>query len=172
MLVYLSTRPAPLTQAAREQNLLQVIMENAMKKILVLLVILFLLCILAGCRESTPSGAMLSQKERESVLAYSEPKMDSLLEGWNAADYALFSKDFNQDALESMTQEEFEKLRNDEFTGLGSYHSREVEGVVLRSDGSYTVIYYVVFDNDDEVLVRVTFRADKPHEISGLRFEK
>ncbi len=143
-----------------------------MKKMLVLLVLLFFSGILTACQPSVPSGAMLSQQQRKIVLAFSEAKVDNLLEGWNKVDYAVFSKDFDPDLLKSMTQVEFEKLRQDEFTGLGVYHSREVEGVVQRSDGSYTVIYYVVFDNDDEVLLRVTFQADEPHEISGLQFEK
>jgi|WetSurMetagenome_2_1015567.scaffolds.fasta_scaffold263173_2 hypothetical protein len=143
-----------------------------MKKILVLLVVLFPLGILAACQQSGPSGTMLSEKQRNTVLAFSEAKTDNLLEGWNEVNYAHFSKDFTVDTLKSIPREQFEKLRKDEFTGLGSYHSREVEGVVQRSDGSYTVIYYVVFDNDDEVLMRVTFQADEPHEISGLQFEK
>jgi hypothetical protein len=143
-----------------------------MNKTLVLVVVLLLGGILGACQKSGASGAMLSEKQRKAVLAFSEAKVDKLLEGWNEEDYAVFSQDFNQDLLKSMTQHEFEKLRQDEFTGLGRYHSREVEGVVQRSDGSYTVIYYVVFDNDDEVLMRVTFRADEPHEISRLHFEK
>jgi hypothetical protein len=143
-----------------------------MKKILALVVVLFLAGILGACQKSSPSGAMLSEQQRKAVLAFSESKVNNLLEGWNQDDYAVFSKDFDPDLLKSMTQHEFEKLSQDEFTGLGRYHSREVEGVVQRSDGSYTVIYYVVFDNDDEVLMRVTFRADEPHEISGLHFEK
>ncbi len=143
-----------------------------MKKILVLLVVLFLSGALAGCQKKGPSGAMLSEQQRKAVLAYSEAKVDNLLEGWNDDDYAAFANDFSPDLLKSMTQAEFKKLRDDEFTGLGRYHSREVEGVVQRGDGSSTVIYSVVFDNDDEVLMRVTFQADAPHEISGLRFEK
>ena len=143
-----------------------------MKKIPVLLVVLLLSVHLAACQKSSPSGTMLSQAQRKSVLEFSEPMIDDLLEGWNEDSYAVFAQDFSQDLLKSMNADEYEKLRNDEFTGLGRYYSREVESVVQRSDGSYTVIYYVVFGNDDEVLMRVTFRADEPHEISGLRFEK
>ena len=143
-----------------------------MKKILVLMIVLLLEIYLTACQKSGPSGTMLSQAERKSVLEVSETKVDNLLEGWNEDNYAVFAQDFSQDLLKSMTREQYEKLRNDEFTGLGRYYSREVESVVQRSDGSYTVIYYAVFGNDDEVLMRVTFQADEPHEISGLRFEK
>lgn len=115
---------------------------------------------------------MLSEADREAVLAFSEPLMDSMLEGWNADDYAAFSKDFSEEVLKSMPAGQFEKLKNDEFTGLGRYYSREVESVVSRSDGFYTVIYYVVFANNNEVLLRVRFQAEEPHEISGLWFNK
>jgi hypothetical protein len=161
-----------MTTGGSRFNFLHDTQGSAMKKILVLLVILSLAGILAACQNQSPSGAMLSEKQRKAVLAFSEAKVDGLLDGWNRTDYAAFSKDFDQNLLKTMTQAEFEKLRNDEFTGLGFYHSREVEGVVHRSDGSYTVIYYVVFDNDDEVLMRVTFQAGEPHQIVGLRFEK
>ena len=143
-----------------------------MKRILFLLVTLFLAGLSAACQKSGPSGAMLSMADRGEILAFSEPEMDNLLAGWNQDDYAIFSKDFDQDLLKSMTRDEFDKLKNKEFTGLGRYHSREVESVVKRSDGSYTVIYYVVFDNNDEVLVRVKFQADEPHKISGLTLNK
>ena len=143
-----------------------------MKKMLVLPVFLLLMVNLAACQKSGPSGAMLSQAERKAVLEFSETKVDNLLEGWNEDNYEIFAQDFSQDLLKTMTPEKYEKLRNDEFTGLGRYYSREVEGVVQRSDRSYTVIYYVVFGNDDEVLMRVTLQADEPHKISGLQFEK
>jgi hypothetical protein len=115
---------------------------------------------------------MLSEADRRSVLAFSEPVMDRMLDGWNADDYAAFSQDFSEEVLKSMPLEQFENLRNDEFTGLGRYYSREVESVVHRSDGFYTVIYYVVFENNNEVLLRVKFQAEKPHQISGLWFNK
>jgi hypothetical protein len=71
-----------------------------------------------------------------------------------------------------MSEEQFEKLKNDEFTGLGRYFSREVQSVVQRSDGFFTVIYYAVFANNNEVLLRVRFQAEEPHQIRGLWFNK
>ena len=129
---------------------------------------------LTACQKNSPgpSGAMLSEADRETVLAFSESKMDSLFEGWNADDYAVFSKDFSEEVSKFMTREQFEKLKKDEYTGLGRYRSREVESVVQRSDGYCTVIYYAVFDNNNEVLVRVRFQAEEPHLINGLWFNK
>jgi len=148
--------------------------EHAVKRIPVLVVALFLIGLMTACQKSAPGpgGAMLSDADREAVLAFSEPQVDSMLDGWNADDYAAFSKDFSEEVLKSMPLEQFDKLRNDEFTGLGRYYSREVESVVQRSEGFYTVIYYVVFENNTEVLLRVRFQAEEPHEINGLWFNR
>jgi hypothetical protein len=145
-----------------------------MKRILVLAVAFALVILLSACQTSSPGsgGAMLSESERKEVLAFSEAKMDSLLDGWNADDYAAFSRDFDEQALKSLPREQFEKTRNNEFTGLGRYFSREVESVVQRSDGSYSVFYYVVFENNDQLLLRVTFQAEEPHTISSLSFNR
>ena len=143
-----------------------------MKKSLVFLLAVCLISLLAACQKESASGAMLSDQERNGVLAISEPIMDNLFVGWNDNNYAVFSKDFSQDLLKTMPQNGFEKLRKDEYTGLGRYFSRDVESVVKRSDGSYTVIYYAVFENNNEVLVRVKFSLDDPHKISGLSFNK
>ena len=143
-----------------------------MKKSLVFLLAFLLAGVLSACQKESASGAMLAERERNAVLAFSEPIMDNLFAGWNDDNYTVFSKDFDPDIMESIPQEGFDKLRKDEYTGLGRYFSRDVESVVKRSDGSYTVIYYAVFENNNEVLVRVTFSADDPHKISGLSFNK
>lgn len=145
-----------------------------MKRLTVLLVALSLIGLMTACQKNAPApgGAMLSEADRKAVLAFSEPLMDSMLDAWNADDYAAFSQDFSEEVLKSMPLEQFEKLKNDEFTGLGRYRSREVESVVHRGDGFYTVIYYAVFDNNNEVLLRVKFQAEEPHQISGLWFNK
>jgi len=143
-----------------------------MKKRLVFVVVVCFVSVFAGCQKESASGAMLSERERNAVLALSEPIMDNLFAGWNDDNYAVFSKDFDQDVLKSISQDGFEKLRKDEYTGLGRYFSRDVESVVKRSDSSYTVIYYVVFENNNEMLVRVKLSANNPHKISGLSFNK
>jgi len=107
----------------------------------------------------------------DAVLAFSETKSDNLLAGMNANDYAAFSKDFDQDMLNAMTQTEFDKLKKDRDTKLGLYVSREVNSVVQQGD-FYAVIYDAKFEKDDAVTVRVVFRVADPHEVSGLWFNK
>lgn len=143
-----------------------------MKKMLILLVIVSLAGILAGCRQKSASGTMLSESERKAVLRFSDPKTDNLMAGLSEGDYEVFSKDFDDSLRETMTESEFELLKKDLDDKLGRYYSREVEGVVRRGDGSYTVIYSATFDQAIGVLIRVTFRPGFSHKISQFSIEE
>jgi hypothetical protein len=142
------------------------------KRILFFLTAVCLFSVLASCRPQSPHGTMLSAADQKAVLAFSESKTDNLLEGLNTGDYAAFSRDFNQDMLQAMTRDEFEHWQKERESRLGRYLRREVEGMVERSDGTYTVIYHTGFQFNDDVLIRVVFSVAPPHQISGLWFEK
>ena len=143
-----------------------------MKRMLFFLPALCLLGVLASCRPPSPHGTMLSGADQKAVLAFSEAKIDNLLEGFNTGDYAVFSKDFNAEMLQAMTPDKFVPWQKERESRLGRYLRREVEGMVARSDGTYTVIYQTSFQFHDDVLMRVVFAADPPHQISELWFEK
>jgi hypothetical protein len=140
-----------------------------MKKINIVLLAILLVSLLAGCGGS--QGTTITGADKDAVLAYSEAKTDNLLAGMNANDYAMFSKDFDQDMARAMSQAEFDKLKKDRDAKLGLYVSRTVNSVVQTGD-FYAVIYDAKFEKDDAVTVRVVFRVAEPHEISGLWFNK
>jgi hypothetical protein len=118
-----------------------------------------------------PASRELSGDEKASVLVFSEEKTDNLLAGLSSDDYATFSRDFDAEMLRAMTPDQFEALKKDREARLGSYLSRKVASV-LRSGEFYTVIYDASFEKDDHVAMRVVFRVDDPHQISGLWFNK
>ena len=138
------------------------------KKISSLFLAALTFILLTGCGSQ---GTTLAAEDQDAVLAFSEAKSDNLLAGMNAGDYAMFSKDFDQDMLNAMTQAQFEALKKDRDAKLGLYVSREVNSVVQDGD-FYAVIYDAKFEKDDAVSVRVVFRAAEPHEVSGLWFNK
>jgi len=142
------------------------------KNLVLVLAVCLLGILLVWKRETGPSGIMLAAADRQAVLAFSEAKTDNLMEGLNTGDYAVFSKDFSKDMLQAMPQSEFGQWQKEREAKLGWYLRREVAAIVKRSDGTYTVIYQASFQFNDDVLVRVVFRADPPHQISGLWFEK
>jgi len=95
----------------------------------------------------------------------------SLLTGMNANNYVVFSKDFDQDMLNAISQTQFATLKKDRDAKLGLYVSREVNSVTQTGD-FYTVNYDARFEKDDAVTIRVVFRVAEPHQVSGLWFNK
>lgn len=143
-----------------------------MKKFLILLPAVCLYSLLTACQRQSPSGTMLSLEDQKAVLAFSEPVLDNMLEGLKTGDYEVFSQDFSEEMLQAMPREKFEQWKKDRDARLGWYLRREVEGMVQRSDDTYTVIYQAYFAFNDNVLMRVVFEADPPHRISSLWFDK
>jgi len=142
------------------------------KKILVLLLAVGLFSLLTAYKRQSPSGTMLSIADQKAILTFSEPEMDNLLVGMKTGDYTVFSKDFSKAMLQSMPQSKFEQWKKEQDARLGWYLRREVEGMVKRSDGTYTVIYQAYFSFNDDVLMRVVFSGDPSHQISRLWLDK
>lgn len=142
-----------------------------MKKVLVLLLAIAFAGLLTACggeKETTLTGA-----ERDAVLVFSEEKTENMMAGMKAGDYAAFSKDFEQPMLNAMPAEAFTKFKQDSDGRLGAYVSRQVNKVTQSQSGKYVaVIYDTVFEKNDAVIMRVVFRADDPHQIGGLWFNK
>ncbi len=138
------------------------------KKTYGLLLALLLFTLLTACG---PQTTTLTGADRESVLAFSESKTDTLLAGMNANDYAAFSTDFDQDMLGAMGQTQFDDLKKDRDAKLGLYLSRQVSSVAQQGD-FYVVFYDAKFEKDAAVTMRVVFRVAEPHPVSGLWFNK
>lgn len=139
-----------------------------MNKFYVVLLAVLVTSVMVACGSKQ---TLLTGEEQETVLAFSESRTDNLVAGMNANDYAVFSKDFSQEMLDSMTESEFAKLKADRDAKLGLYVSRTVNNVVQVGD-YYAVNYDAVFEKDDAVSMRLVFRMDEPHEVSGLWFNK
>jgi len=142
-----------------------------MKKSLVFVLAILLAGLLMACggnQETELSGA-----EKDAVLAFSEAKTENLMAGMKAGDYSAFSQDFDQEMKTAMSAAAFEKFKQDYDGKLGAYNSRQVNRVMQSQSGKFVaVVYDAVFEKDDAVTMRVVFRADDPHEISGLWFNK
>ena len=123
------------------------------------------LLLLAGCSGSQ----VITGAERDQVLAYAEAKTDNLLAGFNANDYAMFSRDFDDQMLKALTASAFAQTRNQIVPKLGRYVSRQVDHV--EETGGFIVVFYnAKFEHADGVTVRVVFDTDAKHQISGLWF--
>ena len=122
--------------------------------------------LLAGCSR----GKALTGSERDAVLAYAEPIADNLFLGLNAADYATFSRDFNDQMLQGIPEENFTSSLLPNVMGkLGNYVSRQVDSVT-QIGGNVLIIYTAKFENDDNVTVRLSLETADPHHVAGLYF--
>lgn len=119
---------------------------------------------------SSGGGQPVSDAERAQVLAFSEPKSDKLLAGFNANDYAAFSGDFDEAMLKGIPPAEFANLRSTLLSKIGEYRSREVSSV-QKQEQFYVVLYRGRFTLDDAVTVRVVFTATPDHKVTGLWFD-
>lgn len=117
----------------------------------------------------TSCERMVSGHEKDTVLAYSEPTVDNLLAGWISSDYAVFSRDFDEDMQEEIPATGFAALKLDLEDKLGTYISREVDRVA-RSDEFYVVDYQATFSDEDQVKITVVFHASD-QSIAFLAFD-
>lgn len=136
------------------------------KRWLCLALVMLLIPGLAAC-----SGAKtLDGTDQDKALAYTEPLADNLLNGYNAADYSVFSRDFTDVMKKGLTEQSFQTTLNTTVMAkIGKYVSRQITSV--SDTGEYIV---VIYDGKFELAehVKITFSVTKaePHQVGGLYF--
>lgn len=145
-------------------------MTNEMKTLhRIFACVLFVLSTFALLSCNTPAQP-ITGAERDAVLAYTEPKTENLLNGFNAGDYAIFARDFDATMRQAETETVFLQTRASIMGKIGKYVSRQVTDVV-KQDNFVVVMYNGRFEKEDGVTMRVVFRPDGEHQISGLWFD-
>ena len=112
----------------------------------------------------------VSGADRESVLAYSEAKVDNLMRSMNSNDLTAFSRDLDDKMKGVFTADSFAKMQSQIGGKIGKYVSRQVS-TVLKTGDYVTIIYAARFENEDPVTMRVSFETAEPYRISGLWFD-
>ena len=136
-----------------------------MKRIIILHLIAFLAFFSAiGCKQSI-TGA-----DRDAVLAYAEPVSNSILAGYNNGNYAIYSKDFDEQMKNALTEKVFKQTREMILGKIGKYQSREISDVHKKNQ-FIIVLYSGKFEKENNVEVKVVFQktGDK-NLVSGLWF--
>jgi hypothetical protein len=123
---------------------------------------------LTACAQA-PKPELQEGVARDAVLAYSEPMVDNLLSGLNAADYAVFSRDFTDAMKKAIPEKSLAALVASTTGKIGPYVSREVDKVEKIGD-FYRVTYKAKFEKDDAVTMLITFSAADLHQVAGLFF--
>jgi major membrane immunogen (membrane-anchored lipoprotein) len=134
-----------------------------MKKVL-LLAICFLL-VLGGCSRKADVSV-----DQQSVLAYADPIVDNLLEGFNEGNYTKFSRDFDEQMKNGLPEPVFNQTRQQIVSKVGLYKSRTVSKVQKQGRGTI-VIYDAEFEKEKGVEVKVVFQKyGEKNLVSGLWF--
>jgi len=111
-------------------------------------------------------------KNDKEVQAAANPILDNLLAGFNAGDYAKYSKDFDATSKEMMPEEKFQNVRTDLLKRIGKYQSRQYLGF-LRQDKATTALWKGKFSStESDILIKmeVSKRKDK-NVVVGLWFQ-
>ena len=134
---------------------------------MILLLVLLTVAVPLGACQPPPTS--ITGADKDAVLAYSEGMTDNLLQGFNASDYAAFSRDFDDAMKRGIPAGDFTGMRTQIVGKIGQYVSRQVADV-FELQGNIAVNYTARFEQEDAVTVRVVFTKSEPHKVTGLWF--
>ncbi|MBU5485866.1 DUF3887 domain-containing protein [Clostridium sp. MSJ-11] len=145
------------------------------RKILYLTIILSLF-IFAGCTakkvdnvDKTNKVDTINKEEGEKIKAKVEPVAENILQSLKDKDYESFSKDFDDDMKNIMTEELFKELYDTITPSIGKYQSKEF-WMIEEDEENYTVFYKSKFDKErKDVIVKVVVsNKDEDAKVTGF----
>lgn len=137
-----------------------------MKRILIILSVAFALFFL-GCSTATEYTSVEGD-ERAAVIASVDPIAQRILDGIENKDFALFSKDFDEQMQKSLSQDQFDQLVKS-VGSHGAVVSSEITAVETAGD-YYRIIYKVTFEKAIN-LMTIFIPKDGLALVSGLWFK-
>lgn len=111
-------------------------------------------------------------KDDKEVQTVADPILDNLLAGFNAGDYAKYSRDFDDTLMEALSEKKFKNVRDDILKKMGKYQSRQYLGY-LNQNRVTVALWKGKFGNtDNDILIKmmVSKRKDK-NVVVGLWFQ-
>lgn len=134
--------------------------------VLMLTSVIVFIFFFAGCSLNT----QVSSDEKEKITTIVQPKIETMMMGFNENDYPKFSTDFSAKLAEGMPKSGFEDTRKMLTEKIGDYRSFEIADI-MNTKAFITVVCNAVFDNAGEVTIRVIFDPKDDYAISGLWFD-
>jgi hypothetical protein len=131
--------------------------------ILVFISAILLLLLSTGC------GQYVKGEQQEEILLSVEPITDRLLDAIETQDFSKIQPDFSEKLSADLTEDKFLTFTDTFKNALGKFQSREVYHV--KQDPEHlTVVYKMVFEQSDQVVLNLIFANDDLTHISGIRF--
>ncbi len=141
-----------------------------MKYILIaLLMVLASLALIAGC-STMPQITTLEGEERDAAVTLAEPLAENIFVAMNEGDYTKFSRDFNENMIKALKEQNFNEMKQTFDDRIGLYQSREVTSV-QRIDQVYVITYAADFEKESDVSVTLSVSETDPPQVAGLWFD-
>lgn len=134
-----------------------------LKKGYLLLMIVMLVSLLAGCGQKTKINT-------EEIKSFSEPLLENILVAADKDDYSSYSKDFSGKMKEAVNESNFKAQNKLIKEKIGNYESKQF--VDAQAQGNYiSAIYKAKYsDEPKDVMISITFnKDDETHKVEGLR---
>lgn len=134
-----------------------------LKNVNLLLIIIMLVSLLAGCGQKTKINT-------GEIKNFSEPMLESILTAADKDDYTSYSKDFSNKMKEAVNESNFKEMNKLIKEKIGNYESKQF--VEAQTQGDYiSAIYKAKYSNEPkDVMISITFnKDDETHKVEGLR---
>ena len=136
------------------------------KKFLLTVLIVLATLTLAACAPRVTTK-ILSPEKGEAYAAEIDDIVENLLVGFSENDYAMACRDFHEDFLEFWDESRFHEDYDELFGVTGAYQSKTLDHVEDQR-WQRVVVYHLVFENDPDVIFRVTFNTIFDPRIVGV----
>ena len=121
---------------------------------------------------ASPAAADFVGQDDRQVQAVADPILDTVLKGFGAGDYGLYSQYFDATLKDVITKEKFLQVRRQILKSTGAYQSRRYLGYLQK--GKTTVILWKgrFAASTDDVLIKLTLsRRGDETKVLGLWFQ-
>ena len=124
---------------------------NTLRKSLLILTELVLSIGLVSSCTPTSAAQPISRLTEVEVRSLADPIAENLLQAMNTADYAQYTRDFDDSFKQNLSQSAFETINSLRIETVGPYVSKEFWQAVQKNE-KITVAYRANFSGDSSVI--------------------
>jgi hypothetical protein len=137
------------------------------KKLVLTVLIVLATLPLAAC--APRASTILSPEEGAAYAAEVDEIVENMIVGFTENDYAKYTRDM-PDKLDEDYESAIRQFADETIVEWGAYQGKTLDHVEDRG-GWRVVIYHLVFENEPDVTLEVSFNISDPHLIGGTNWD-
>ena len=137
------------------------------KKLVLTVLIVLATLPLAAC--APRASTILSPEEGAAYAAEVDEIVENMIVGFTENDYAKYTRDM-PDKLDEDYESAIRQFADETIVKWGAYQGKTLDHVEDRG-GWRVVIYHLVFENEPDVTLDVSFNISDPHLIGGTNWD-